>query len=89
MKDAWKQLKELHEQYTREWEVRPDLAVTALGTDRGVRLGVRYHAGNPRELDMPKWHFRSGNVETMRELAQALLTACDFVDKANPEWSAA
>lgn len=74
MSDAWKQLDDLQRKYTQEIEVRRDLVVTALGTERGVRLTLGARS-------------TQRNVSTMRELAQALLEACAFVEDANPEWA--
>lgn len=48
--DAWKQLHDLEEKYTRVWEFRPDLDVVAVGTERCVVLnGVPHNVGTVRE----------------------------------------
>lgn len=89
MTDAWKQLDDLEEKYTKEVEVRPDLVVTALGLERGVMFTLLETDHDYDTLD--KRHYRhhstQRNVSTMRELAQALLDACDFVEQANPKWA--
>lgn len=72
--DVWKQVHDLWKAYSRKWKVRSDLVVTALGPDRTVRLQVG-------SADVRR------NVNTMRELAAALLAACDFVEMANPRWA--
>lgn len=91
-KDAWEQHHDLVERYTKEWEPRPDLRVDAYGLDRSVRVSV----GNLRDSQSPlsklgryDWH-SSGqrNVSTMRELAESILAACDFVEGCNPQWAA-
>ncbi len=90
LNDAWKQKFDLLEKYTKEWEVRSDLAVTALACDRGVMLEVG-HFDSPKLKGKPvgprNYAVTNRNVTTMRELAQALLDACDFVDESNPEWT--
>ncbi len=92
MRDAWKKLHDLLNRYTKEWDVRPDLSVTAHATDRGVEIQI----GKRREDYRGKMDGRgeyawqsSGprNVSTMRELAAAIITACDFVDESNPKWA--
>lgn len=72
--DAWLQLCNLLERFTQERMVRRDLIVTALATERKVRLRT-----DPSVTDH--------NVGTMRELAEAILVACDFVDDSNPTWA--
>lgn len=86
--DAWQQLHDLLDKYTKEWEVRPDLKVVARATDRTVD----FQLGRMRKgwLDIETIHFDYGttrNIHTMRELAQALLDACDFVEGCNPKWA--
>jgi hypothetical protein len=83
-KDAWLQSFELRQKYTKEIEVRKDLQVYGLGTERTVRLALGY----PLDHD-PIMRFKTidRNVATMRELAHALLEACDFVEQSNPEWA--
>ena len=92
MTDAWKQQDDLLRRFTKEWKVRADLRVTAHATERGVELEV----GELREdyrgsLDIRGrfiWHSTDKrNVSTMRELANTLLAACDFVDESNPKWA--
>lgn len=85
--DAWALHYALLEQFTRVLEVRPDIKVYGYGCDRTVEL-VSLKAdggGGPRRVSSP---FGRRNVMTYRELAYALLEACDFVDAANPEWAA-
>lgn len=92
IKDAWLQLHELLGQYTKEWQVRPDIRVTAISTDRNVKLEI----GELREdykgrMDIRGkyvWHSTGPrNVSTLRELANVILSACDFVETSNPEWA--
>lgn len=89
--DAWEQVHRLWEEYTKDWQVRPDLKVTALGTDRTVRLAVGrdpMYSLDPHPNPVERqFAVTDRNVNTMRELAEALLAACDFVDAANPEWA--
>ena len=86
MDDAWKQMQDLVDRYSQDWEVRRDIRVVALACERGVRLEIA--AGPPDDLGMRHWaDTGKRNVSTMRELAQALLDACDFVDEANPTWA--
>jgi hypothetical protein len=88
--DAWKRMYELLKDNSTETDVRPDIKVEALGCDRAVRLSLRYYKGDdPMSLANEKWADTGlRNVSTMRELANALLAACDFVDSVNPEWAA-
>lgn len=85
--DAWKQHFDLLEQFTQSREVRPDLKVIAHACDRTVSL----HLGTPndshRSLIRYHWKSTQRNVRTMRELAHALLDACDFVEASNPVWA--
>lgn len=85
--DAWKQHDQLVRKFTADWEVRSDLRIVALACDRAVRLEIASGV-NAKFSELPNWH-DSGprNVSTMRELAYALLEACDFVEKANPTWA--
>lgn len=88
--DAWKQYRDLLDKYTREREIRADLRVLAHACDRSVefRLGERRERSHPSSLVSPyTWHTTKRNVDTMRELAYALLDACDFVDASNPTWA--
>lgn len=85
-KDAWRQEYELHEKYTKEWEVRSNLKVVGLACDRTVRLDT-VMGKSPKFPNMPNWHWNERNVGTMRELAYALLDACDFVEQSNPVWA--
>ena len=86
--DAWKQHYVLLEQFTREWDVRPDLGVTAHGCDRCVELSLAYPKHDESNtLEMVQWHTTKRNVSTMRELAAAIVAACDFVDESNPVWA--
>ena len=48
--DAWLQLAELEEKYTKVWEFRPDLDIVAAGADRCVLLnGVPHNVQTVRE----------------------------------------
>jgi hypothetical protein len=87
--DAWKQLDDLQRKYTKEVEVRSDLVVTALGLERGVRVTLiqTNYGQDPLHKRRHQYHSTQRNVSTMREFAQALLDACDFVDSANPGWA--
>ncbi len=87
--DAWEQRHHLMIEYTQEWEVRSDLKVTAQGCDRCVQLAVGLGVPHPKFPWMQKFHYTQRNVDTMRELAGALLAACDLVEKANPTWAEA
>lgn len=40
--DAWKQMDDLVNEFSRSWDVRPDLRVTALACDRGVQLSLAH-----------------------------------------------
>jgi hypothetical protein len=83
--DAWEQLDELYRKFTRRWEVRTDLKVTARATDRTVELGLAEPLLKLHE--MRRWHVTTRNVVTMRDLAKCLNAACDFVENANPKWA--
>jgi hypothetical protein len=87
--DAWKRVHDLYAETCQEWEVRHDLKVTALGPERGVRLTIVKDRPGATSSHEPKMHVDTGkrNVSTMRELAQAILDACDFVEAVNPEWA--
>lgn len=91
MDDAWKQHLDLLERFTHEIEVRPDLTVTGLAWDRCVRFTLSKDNPNHDPKYGPKgaikYHSTTRNVGTMRELALALLAACDFVDANNPVWA--
>lgn len=84
--DAWQQHRDLLARFTKEFPVRNSLTVTALATDRRVQLKVtpttHYH-NEPTPRPVVSTH----NVSTMRELAEAILAACAFVDDSNPEWA--
>ncbi len=88
--DAWEQRYKLLLKYTHEWKVRDDLKVIANGCDRNVelRLGQRTNEP-PGSLHRWSWRTTQRNVSTMRELAEALLVACDFVEQTNPTWAKA
>lgn len=91
MKDAWKQKHDLLDKYTITTDVRNDLRVMALACDRNVVVAIA-------KVDYTKATFEKGylawqssgprNVSTMREFANAILEACDFVDASNPTWAA-
>jgi hypothetical protein len=76
----------LWNKYQRYFKIRKDLKVTANGTARTVTLSTC--RGNPSDPgDLHLWHYNTRNIVTMRELGQALLDACDFVEASNPEWA--
>lgn len=84
--DAWKQLHELWDKFSTRVDVRNDLRVEALGPDRAVRVSIAYPQQKAHEIR--RWHTSMPrNVGTMRELAQAIIDACDFVDAVNPKWA--
>lgn len=90
--DAWKQHHDLLEKYTQEWTPRVDLKVWAHATDRAVEIEVgERRVPEPEGLTkLTKWIWHGSgqrNVGTMRELAHAILEACDFVDESNPVWA--
>lgn len=89
--DAWKQLSDLRDRFTRTWEIRSDIEVTALAHNRNVRLRLGKWSFNKMKSDprdfTPEPQITDRNVGTMRELAEALLAACDFVEKSNPSWA--
>lgn len=92
MKDAWAQLDDLLKQYTKRWEVRPDLAVLAHATKYCVELRMGEPRNNDHDDPLSKigryrWHVTNRNVGTMKELAQALLKACEFVEESNQKWA--
>lgn len=88
-KDAWLQEHELHERFSKEWSVRPDLEVTALACGRAVRFTLIESDPSVDRLDKrhKEYHSTTRSVATMRELAEALLAACDFVEHSNPRWA--
>lgn len=88
--DAWQKLDAIHRLNTKTWEIRAGIRITGEATERGVRItliedvpgAVRFGVGSKRYQDTgPR------NVSTMREVAQAILDACDFVEAKNPEWA--
>lgn len=85
--DAFKKLLRLYEENTREWLPRPDLKVEALGCDRNVRLSLGTPVQDPLDIRRYSWHSTQRNVSTFRELAEAILAACDFVEAVNPAWA--
>lgn len=87
--DAWKQLDDLYERFTRAIDVRPDLKVEAFGCERSVRFTWSEYDHTKDKLDPrhKRSHSTERNVSTMRELAEALLLACDFVEHVNPVWA--
>lgn len=92
MTDAWKQYDNLYCKYTQEWNPRPDLKIIAhgLGRDVEIQIGERREPNSDKWAPLGKfiWHSAGPrNVSTMRELAQSLLDACDFVDESNPKWA--
>lgn len=87
--DAWKQLLDVQDRFTRAIDVRPDLKVEAFGCERSVRFTWTDEDHTKDVLDprRKRHHWTERNVSTMRELAEALLAACDFVDHVNPGWA--
>jgi hypothetical protein len=85
--DAWKKEHKLLEKYTRSTEVRKDIEVIARGCARGVELILWDMPKGPFDVKRNYKSTGKRNVSTMRELAEALLEACDFVEKSNPEWA--
>jgi hypothetical protein len=88
-KDAWKQLSDLYDKYTKTWFVRNDLRVRALATQRAVEFALGEYKEHPK-FQTHMWqfpHVTTRNVNTMRELALTLWAACDFVDASNPTWA--
>lgn len=88
--DAWKQYSDLVSTFTKTNKVRFDIKVTGRAWDRHVELEIGtvnrdYAAPDPRHIT---WHSTgTRNVSTLRELADAIVAACDFVDNLNPEWA--
>ena len=86
--DAWRKSDVVFRENTKEWKVRADLRVEALGTERSVRLTmIKERPGARSSLEPKQHHFTERNLLTMRELAQALLDACDYVESVNPCWA--
>lgn len=86
--DAWKQLSDLQDRFTRTWEIRHDLEVVALAHKRNVRLVMGDYT--PAALDpagIERGFITDRNVSTMREFALAILDACHFVEESNPRWA--
>lgn len=91
MTDAWEQLHDLLKGFTEETSVRHDIRVVARACDRGVELQIAKFDYTKDQFDPRRTSWQSTrprNISTMRELAQALLDACDFVEQSNPEWAA-
>lgn len=88
-KDAWRQHDELLDRFTKEWEVRPDLVVTAYACDRSVQFSLIEIDPTKDRFDLQREHHHTTqrSVSTMQELAEALLAACDFVEESNPTWA--
>lgn len=70
--DAYQQLIAIQQKFIKNWKTRPDLEVTALAHERGIKVYTTD---------------RRHNVSTMREFAQSILEACDFVEESNPDWA--
>jgi hypothetical protein len=96
MKDAWKKHDNLWKRFRKETEIRKDIIVVANGIERGVHLQVgEYDENQEQILDRPgkaSGGYRYNdtgprNISTMREVALALLEACDFVEESNPTWA--
>lgn len=86
--DAWKKYYDLLDEYTRSYEVRADIEVTALAWDRGVEVTLREKIdANKFGREWDEISTGKRNVSTMREFANAILEACDFVDDSNPGWA--
>lgn len=88
--DAWKLHDELLRKYTKVWQPRQDLKITAVAWDRGVELEIGEKAKERDSLGDIRfiWHSAGKrNVRTMREVAYALLEAADFVEESNPGWA--
>lgn len=83
-KDAWKLKSELEESFTLTLKPRGDLKAEGFGTDRCVKLTLRKE--NP-SYGPPTYLSTTRNVSTMRELAAAIIEACDYVDSVNPTWA--
>ena len=84
--DAWKQYHDLLNQFTQTTEVRSDITVMGHACDRSVELVLE----KPSRTGTSKMDYLSTgkrNVGTMRELGEALLAACDFVEANNPVWA--
>lgn len=92
MKDAWLQHHELLKKFTIITDIRSDLRVKAHACDRSVELVLIQDNPNHdgRGFKGAKLYHSTGhrNVGTLRELANAILEACDFVDASNPKWAA-
>lgn len=87
-KDAWLQFEELLGEFTYSCWIRSDINVIGHGTDRSVELILTKEIPGrqpPNNVDRHTTGKRS--VHTMRELAEALTAACDFVEDVNPEWA--
>jgi hypothetical protein len=75
--DSWEKADAVRRLSTKTYEIRHDIRVEAHGVERGVRVILKGDVDTgPR------------NVSTMRELALAILDACDFVEEKNPRWAA-
>lgn len=88
--DAWKQHHDLMEKFTREFKPRADLRVVGQAAYRTVVVGIGESTkltGTAKEMHPYDWHETTRNVSTMRELAEAILAACDFVEQSNPVWA--
>lgn len=88
--DAWKQYSELVEKFTTSTDVRTDISVTGRAWDRSVEVQLAKIDYTKDEFDLRRKTWFSSkprNVSTMRELAYAILEACDFVDDNNPKWA--
>jgi hypothetical protein len=87
-KDAWLQLHELMEKFTEQWEVRRDINVTAWATHRTVELTLTREIPGMSAPNNKDWYSTGKrNVGTMRELAEAIIAACDYVEECNPMWA--
>jgi hypothetical protein len=83
--DAWRKYDNLVNELSTYTEVRGDIHIHAIAYNRGVELIV--FSGPVADMKR-KWQSTGKrNVSTMRELAQALNDACDFVESNNPKWA--
>jgi hypothetical protein len=80
--DAFRQYHDLLDKFTTVTEIRNDIIVHAYAWNRSVELEIFENPQNTAYSSTGK-----RNVGTMRELAQALNDACDFVEASNPKWT--
>lgn len=87
--DAWKKADAVRRLNTKTWELRADIRVDAKATERGVELTLYKDMPGTTGGPLNRTWINTGarNIDTMRELAQAILEACDFVEERNPAWA--